>query len=578
MKRDSLAQIARYMERAREMEAETGAEDALRELLEEYLAQGEEPARQKLRRAYFSGAVPLAGPYGARRILGAIDMGFFGRAYLPQYFSRRSPAFHAELDRVWQESVMKGRIPLNVRASREIDGLPGCRRATAAPRGHAKSTNITFKGSLHATLYGYKHFILLLSDVADQAVGFLEAIREEIEENEAIREDFGELAGDVWRENVLVTSTGVKLAAKGAGQKVRGLKHRQWRPDLIILDDIENDENVRTPEQRSKLENWYTKAVSKCGDSYTDIYYVGTLLHYDSLLAKVLRNPGYESVKYRAVLSPATATELWDTWAGIYTDLANPKRMADARAYYDAHQAAMDAGAEVLWPEKFSYYDIMEQRITDGEAAYNSELQNEPINPEDCLFNEEWFAYFDMQALGLGKKDFHFYGFVDPSLGRSKKSDYSAIVTVARHRETGYMYVLDADIERRHPDRIIEDVLQKALWLKRDFGAAYTVFGCETNQFQWFLKEQMAKESARRGVYLPLKEVRQSSDKTLRIQGLQPYVKNGYVKFQKNQKRLLEQLKYFPMADHDDGPDALEGCVNLAAGKAGRRLSGIRGI
>ncbi|MFQ8732059.1 MAG: hypothetical protein ACLSAC_17475 [Enterocloster bolteae] len=52
-----------------------------------------------------------------------------------------------------------------------------------------------------------------------------------------------------------------------------------------MLDDIENDENVRTAEQRSKLSNWFNKAVSKAGDSYTDIVYIGTLLHYDSLLA-----------------------------------------------------------------------------------------------------------------------------------------------------------------------------------------------------------------------------------------------------------------------------------------------------
>lgn len=71
----------------------------------------------------------------------------------------------------------------------------------------------------------------------------------------------------------------------------------------MVLDDIENDENVRTVEQRKKLENWFYKAVSKAGDTYTDIVYIGTLLHYDSLLAKVLKNPAYRSVKYKAVQS-----------------------------------------------------------------------------------------------------------------------------------------------------------------------------------------------------------------------------------------------------------------------------------
>ena len=73
-------------------------------------------------------------------------------------------------------------------------------------------------------------------------------------------------------------------------------------PDLLILDDIENDENVRTPEQRAKLDSWFKKAVSKAGDDYTDIVYIGTLLHYDSLLANTLKNPGYKAIKYRACL------------------------------------------------------------------------------------------------------------------------------------------------------------------------------------------------------------------------------------------------------------------------------------
>ena len=72
----------------------------------------------------------------------------------------------------------------------------------------------------------------------------------EFEENPAIIEDFGFLPGKVWRGNVLVTKSNIKLEAIGSGKKIRGRKHRNWRPDLIILDDVENDENVRTPDQR----------------------------------------------------------------------------------------------------------------------------------------------------------------------------------------------------------------------------------------------------------------------------------------------------------------------------------------
>lgn len=113
----------------------------------------------------------------------------------------------------------------------------------------------------------------------------------------------------------------MKIEALGAGKKIRGRRHKQWRPDLILCDDLENDENVNTPEQRKKLRDWFYKAVSKAGDTYTDIVYIGTLLHYDALLANVAKNPEYEAVRYKGVISFATNTALWDAWERIFTDL-----------------------------------------------------------------------------------------------------------------------------------------------------------------------------------------------------------------------------------------------------------------
>lgn len=168
---------------------------------------------------------------------------------------------------------MKGRNPL--KEAKVISRLKGSRQVVAAPRGHAKSTNFTFKDSLHAILYAYKHYILILSDSSEQAEGFLDDIKTELEDNANIIMDFGSLKGDkAWRTGVILTKTDIKAEAIGSGKKVRGRRHRNWRPDLIVLDDIENDENVNTPEQRRKLKNWFDKAVSKAGDTYTDIRYV----------------------------------------------------------------------------------------------------------------------------------------------------------------------------------------------------------------------------------------------------------------------------------------------------------------
>lgn len=538
-------------------------------LIREYITKDNSPERLRIKQDYEAG-YPTTGANGIRKRLGAIDMEFFGRAYFPHYFTRQSPEFHRELDAIWKEGVLKGQSPIGSTGAETISRMEGVKHVVAAPRGHAKSTNLTFKGTMHAGCYGYKHYSIIISDSSEQAEGFLDNIRVEFEENGFIIEDFGEMEGKVWRSNVLLTKTNIKIEAIGSGKKIRGRKHRNWRPDLLVLDDIENDENVRTPEQRRKLESWFLKAVSKAGDDYTDIIYIGTLLHYDSLLAKTLRNPGYRAIKYKAVLSFSNADTLWTKWESIYTELDNENREVEAKAYFEANKEEMLAGTEVLWEEKLSYYDLMVMRVTEGEAAFNSEEQNEPINPEDCIFQEEWFDYYNEAEMDFKDKDFDFFGFVDPSLGKKKTSDYSAIVTLAKSKSSGYMYVMDADIERRHPDRIITDILEKERWLRKTYRRGYKKFGAETVQFQWFLKEMLVKESAKTGLYLPVVEVPQTSDKVMRIQTMQPDVKNKYIKFNKRHKLLLEQMTHFPLAGHDDGPDALEGCRSIA--KKSRRF------
>lgn len=538
----------------------------LKKLIEQYLNKegSHEEMRQQLFAELKDGAA-LTGEHGIRRKLGAFDLEFFGKAYFPHYFSKPSPGFHRDLDKIWNDGVLKRINPNDKKAALQVNQKKGCRRAVAAPRGHAKSTNLTFKDDIHAICYQYKHYILILSDSGEQAEGFLESIRAELEENEAIREDFGDMVGSkVWRNNVLLTSAGIKIEAIGSGKKVRGRKHRNWRPDLIVLDDVENDENVRTAEQRKKLYDWFTKAVSKAGDGYTDIVVIGTLLHYDSLLAKILKNSTYNSIKYKAVLSWATATGLWTQWEEIYSDLSNDNREEIARLFFEEKAEEMLEGTSVLWEAKNSYYDLMVQRLSDGPAAFNSELQNEPINPEDCIFLHEWFDFYNDAEIDFSDGNYLFFGFVDPSLGKTKTSDTSAIIILAKHKTNGFMYVEAADIMRRHPDQIIKDILEHEIRLRRTYKRGFKKFGAETNQFQWFLAQEIKKASAKAGLYIPMSEVNQTSNKVMRVQTLQPDIKNGYIKLNRRHHTLLEQLEQFPMGAYDDGPDALEGCRTLA--------------
>lgn len=511
-----------------------------------------------------------------RRELAAIDLEYFGRAYLHHYFERKSPAFHGELNDIWLTGVLKGKDPYH--EAEVISKMDGCRRAIAAPRGHAKSTNLTFKNAIHAILYRYKHYILILSDSSDQAEGFLEDIAVEFEDNPLIIRDFGELEGNPWNSGVIRTTTDIKVEAIGSGKKVRGRRHRNYRPDLIILDDIENDENVRTPEQRTKLSSWFDKAVSKAGDTYTDFVYIGTMLHYDSLLAKVMKKPDYKSVLYKGVISFATDTQLWAEWENIYTNLANEAHEADALTFFEANKPEMLNGSAVLWEEKQSYYKLMCMKVSEGEASFNSEIQNEPVDPESCLFNPEWFDYYNEAEIDFRTKEFIFIGAVDPSLGKNKRSDTSAIIVLAKNTKTGYIYVLKASVERRKPDAIIDDVLDTHRQLCRDYIKGFSRFGVEVVQFQQFFKDILAQKSAAQGLYLPVEEIQSLAPKHMRIQSLQPFIKNGYIKFNERHKTLLEQLKVYPMGRNDDGPDGLEMAVKLALGVKGSTAADYKSV
>lgn len=144
---------------------------------------------------------------------------------------------------------------------------------------------------------------------------------------------------------------------------------------------------------------------------------------------------------------------------------------------------------------KLSYYDLMEIKVSEGTASFNSELQNDPIDPESATFNPEWFDYYEPELMDFSSPEFVFVGANDPSLGKNKKSDTSSIINLALSTKTGYMYVVDASVEKRKPDVIIEDVFEMNRRLKRDCKKGFYKFGVEVVQFQYFFKEVMTNIS-----------------------------------------------------------------------------------
>ncbi|MCB9854660.1 MAG: phage terminase large subunit [Phycisphaerales bacterium] len=465
---------------------------------------------------------------------------------------------------------------------RMLEGLPteqGGRMAVAAPRGSAKSTLVSLLFVLWCICYCRKKFIVMLSDTAEKASGFLDHVKQELVANQRLIEAFPEVCettGQVprpprWRLDEIITHNQVKVMALGLGQNIRGLRHGADRPDLILLDDVESADNTATAESRTKVDNWFNRAILKAGATDTDVVVVGTIQHYDSLLARLTdpaKSPTWQSRIYRSVIRWSPAQELWERWISIlrrreqYEGADGPEA---ARRYFDDHAELMLADTEVLWAEREDYYALMLMRETEGPAAFDAEKQNEPVNPADCYFLDEDFTFWEDQwsseagliaHLGFNAQ---YIGACDPSLGKEgRHADDSAIITLIRDSKNGTLYVIDADIARRKPDRLLETILEYQRLRK------YARFGFETNQFQSFLADELQRRSCEASLYLPVEPIVHTTDKIGRIQSLQPLVRSGTLKFSRRHSQLLEQLRLFPKAKHDDGPDALEMAVATA--------------
>ena len=472
---------------------------------------------------------------------------FFLETYFPHHI--RGDTWSAFHDYLIDEVVP------NVTASPEAEA-----EAVAAPRGEAKTTIGVQIKALWDEIRHAKHNVVIISDVEDQAAGSVEVIKTELTENKRLALDFPEVCGvgRRWRVGEIITKQGNKIKAYGSGMKLRGTKHGARRPDMAYLDDIENDENVETPKQRAKLMDWVNKAVlplGAAGEKY-DVLYVGTILHYDSVLNRVLENAFWHSRRFQAVVCWPDDMALWDEWEAVYK---HEGRKA-AAAFYEAHEAEMLAGSKVSWAQR-PLLLLMTIRARIGKEAFDCEYQNEPVSGEDAIFantiDDALFADKDLPS------DLIWFGALDPSLGkRNANRDPSAILIGGWHRPTVTLYVVVAQIRRRVPDKIISDVIK----LQKQYKCR--LWAVEVVQFQEFLKTELTKRGLQQGVLIPARGVKPTADKALRIESVQPHMQDGHVKIHKDCVELIDQLRRFPKHAHDDGPDALQMLLELAVGNA----------
>ncbi|MCW5768311.1 MAG: phage terminase large subunit [Phycisphaeraceae bacterium] len=283
--------------------------------------------------------------------------------------------------------------------------------------------------------------------------------------------------------------------------------------------------------------------------------------HLDLVRADTARSPGWRSRVYRAIKQWATNEPMWERWRSIYngTIESGPTGRDAAESFLAAHSAEMLEGTRVLWPERESYEQLMVTRLVEGQASFDAEKQNHPVDPERALFRARDILYWDDHHIGEAeliatlRGSIEIHAACDPSLGRAgRHNDDTSIIVLLRHVQSGVLYVLEADIAKRTPDQTIDWLIN--LGKRRRL----TRLSVETNQFQDFLASEVSRRSAAAGVNLPVQKVAHTSDKHGRIQSLQPLVVNGTLRFSRKHSRLIEQLVQFPMAAHDDGPDALE--------------------
>lgn len=453
--------------------------------------------------------------------------------------------------------------------------------AIAAPRSHSKSTYLTKNFPLHQVVYRKRDYIIIISETPSVSVPNLEWLATQLKHNEKLRNDFGGLLSVHRQENVRDNSQEfitwekngeskrqlTKVEAASTGQALRGRNWNGTRPDLIVCDDLEDAKtNAATEEQRIKLRDWFSSVVMPLGDpkgEKTAIVYMGTTVHFDSLLMHILnRRSDFMTRIYRAMVKPPERTDLWEECREIYQTYDNPNRQEEAEAFFKSNKKEMMKGAKVLWEEFQPLWKLMQWRWNNGSKAFNTEYQNNPLDEDSMIFNPELFTYWNHSnpTQEFRHSDYTIAMGVDVAMGKTDRGDYSAVITVAKHKETGVTYVIDAWGDKVHPDKFIEIITDKVIEFEPD------VIGVEAVALQEYFADTLTTYLQNRGYPTKrrIKKIYHRSRKELRIEAMLPSIDTKKLLFNDGHILLLEQMERFGQGGHDDLPDALSMALSVS--------------
>lgn len=252
-----------------------------------------------------------------------------------------------------------------------------------APRGCGKTTIMDELCPAKDILYQDSKFMTIITNSSTEAVGHGENLKAELESNELVQKLFGKIASGKWAEKRWITNSGTMVLPRGKGQQVRGIKHLDYRPSRIYVDDLEDGEIVRSPDRMADLKSWFFADVMKSVDRHRKrdviwqgqeitvpnykVIVTGTLLSHNSLLAQL---------------------EQASDWHSIRLELCNK--------YYQSN-----------WPELVTDEEIMEEVESHKEKeimdVFLREYRGLAIDDETRKFAEKFVVYYNKGArLGDG--------------------------------------------------------------------------------------------------------------------------------------------------------------------------------
>jgi len=411
--------------------------------------------------------------------------------------------------------------------------------AIAAPRKHAKSTAITLAYVLAAVLFRQRTYVLIVSDTVTQAAQFLGDIKRELSDNEKIVQLFKikEFEKDTEDDCIVTFEDGhqIRLTAKGSEQKLRGLKWKNRRPDLIVGDDLENDEIVLNPERRNKFKRWFYGALVPSLAANGVIRIVGTILHEDSLLNNLMPSEWDKN----------TIVEELKVW--------NRNKHASWKALkYRAHS---DDFKHILWPAAYNAewfisqrQDFLDRGLSD---VYSQEYLNIPIDESVAYFKRSDFVSENSEDK---KVRLNYYITADLAISQKETADYSVFI-VAGIDENKTIHVRNIIRERLDGREIVDTLLS----LQRIYTPE--LVGIEEMQVSKAIGPFLREEMIRTGTYLNLLPLKHGGkDKIARAKSIQARVRAHAVKFDKSADWypvFEDEMCKFPRGTKDDQVDAI---------------------